>query len=98
MNVDLEALKTVGYVIGAAAGGMGAGIAAVKTWPIWRKNSNDKKKCSDPDCHDLVIITAEKVETLEDGQAEIFKKLNDINTNMPSRIVTLLKDTKGLLQ
>lgn len=51
-------------------------------------------KCPLPTCHDAVVSTSARVDALEKGQEKIFKKLDD----MPKEVVTLLKDTKGLLK
>jgi hypothetical protein len=87
-----EVLKGVGLLLG----GIGAGAAYVKKWPSLRQLKRIEEKehqCTDAACHEKVITTIAKVVNLEKGQAEIFQKLDD----MPERIVTLLKDTKGLL-
>jgi hypothetical protein len=91
--IDAELFKGLGILLG----GMGTGAICVQKWPIWKKNGNGNgghdAGCQDQGCHNLVITTAAKVETIEVGQAEMFKEIRD----MPLKIVTLLKDAKGLL-
>lgn len=51
------------------------------------------KSCSDSICHEKVVTNSGQIEILKKGQEIIFSKIDD----MPQKIVTLLKDTKGLL-
>lgn len=69
--------------------GIAGGIMYKFGFLTFRRNGKINGKAD----HDLVIITAGKVEVLEKGQDLIFEKLNE----MPEKIVGLLKDTKGLL-
>jgi len=77
---------------GTVLGSLGAGVSVGKKVPFF-KGTPDSNKCSDNGCHDKVIETTARVDTLEKGQAKIFEKLDD----MPMDIVRLLKDTKDLL-
>jgi len=92
--INAEILTGVGVILGS----IGGSYAAVKKWPILSRNMKipDPKKdgCSDQTCHDIVVITASKVKTLEEGQEAIFKKIDD----MPVKIVSILRETKGLIK
>lgn len=72
---------------------LGVGAGAGRKLPFSSKESVKKEGCPDPKCHDTMVTTITKVDKLEEGQKAVFKKLDD----MPHIIVTLLKDTKGLL-
>lgn len=85
-----EILMWVGVVIGTSIGS----FTAVKKVPFWKSNGNLKHNgCPVTECHDLVVITAAQVKVLEDGQCKLFERVD----GLPSEIVRLLRDTKGLL-
>lgn len=99
MSETFTILGAFGCFIGC---GVAGAILVFKKASFLKNNGRSKSinpitSCPVPECHDMVITTAIQVNTLKDGQERIFEMIDDISANMPSKIVKLLKNTKGLL-
>ncbi len=87
MALPMDVLVAGSTVIGTTLGS----FYAINKFPFFK--GSGKTKCSDMDCHVKVELTSSKVVTLEDGQKEIFRKLDE----MPDNIIKRLKEYKGLI-